>query len=182
MDIFAHALWTNVAARIARRRQKRREKIAMKIGWATFWGVFPDLFAFTITFIIGIYGWITAGIAVWGGKSAIASGLAPTLYNYSHSLVIWFVVFCIAWVIFKKPQWALFGWALHILIDIPSHGGGFYLTPFLWPVSNYHFTGGVPWSNPIYMIVNYSLLLIVWVGIAIYRYRQRKKNLLIQED
>ena len=176
MDIFAHALWTNILARAAKRRADNREKLVLKIGWATFWGVFPDLFAFTISFGVGIYGWIV-GSGFMYGRSTIATGLAPTLYQYSHSLVIWLVVFCIISIIYKRPRWELFGWALHILIDIPSHAGGFYLTPFLFPISDYKFTQGISWAHPVFMITNYSLLLIVWGGLLIYKWKNNKTNI-----
>jgi len=176
MDVFAHAVWTNILARIARKRAERREKIALKIGWTTFWGVFPDLFAFTVPFMIGIYGWIS-GLGFIYGRSAIADGLAPTLYQYSHSLVIWLVVFCIVSIIYKRPRWELLGWALHILIDIPSHGRGFYLTPFLFPLSDFKFTQGISWAHPVFMITNYSLLLIVWGGLLIYKWKNNKTNI-----
>lgn len=174
MDILAHALWTNILARAAQKRADLRHKKLLQIGWATFWGVFPDLFAFTISFIIGLYG-LVVGTGFMYGRETIATGLAPTLYQYSHSLVIWFVVFCIVWFICKRPRWELAGWALHILIDVPSHAGNFYLTPVFFPISDYKFTHGIPWSNPWYMLINYSLLLIIWVSIAVYRHRMKKK-------
>lgn len=173
MDIFAHALWTNILARAAKSRAEKREKLMLKIGWATLWGIFPDLFAFTISFGISIYGLIL-GNGFMYGKSTIATGLAPVLYQYSHSLVIWCIVFCFIAMIYKKPRWELLGWALHILIDIPSHAGGFYLTPFLFPISDYRFTHGVSWANPIFMVINYSLLLIVWGGILLYKWKHNK--------
>lgn len=172
MDIFAHAIWTNILARIARKKNEKREKIAIKIGWTTFWGIFPDLFAFTISFVIGIIGLIK-GVGFMYGRETIATGLAPILYQYSHSLVIWFVVFCVVSIIYKRPRWELLGWALHIFIDIPSHAGGFYLTPFLFPVSDYKFTYGVSWAHPIFMLINYSLLLISWCGILFYKYKRK---------
>lgn len=173
MDIFAHALWTNVLARAAKRRAEKREKIILKIGWATFWGIFPDLFAFTISFGISIYGLIIGTGFVYS-RSTIATGLAPTLYQYSHSLVIWFVIFCLIAIIYKRPRWELLGWALHILIDIPSHAGGFYLTPFLFPISDYRFTHGISWAHPVFMIINYSALLIVWGGLLLYKFKYKK--------
>jgi hypothetical protein len=173
MDIFAHAVWTNIMARIAKQRAARRERFVFKIGWATFFGVFPDLFAFTISFSIGIYGLITGTGFVYG-RETIATGLAPMLYQYSHSLVIWGIVFCLVSIIYKKPRWELLGWALHIIIDIPSHAGGFYLTPFLFPISDYKFTHGISWAHPVFMLVNYSALLIAWGMVLFYKYKNRK--------
>jgi hypothetical protein len=175
MDILAHALWTNILARGAEKRAELRRKKLLNIIWTTFWGVFPDLFAFTIPFVIGIWGWIV-GTGFMYGRTAIATGLAPTLYLYSHSLVIWAIVFIVVWAYYKRPRWELLGWALHILIDIPSHANGFYLTPVLFPISDWKFTHGVSWAHPVFMIVNYSTLLTVWGSYFIYRLVQKKKN------
>jgi hypothetical protein len=173
MDIFAHALWTNALARAAvENKEKEKKGLILKLGWTTFWGIFPDLFAFTISFILGIYSLITTGAMAFG-RGAVTGGLAPTLYQYSHSLVIWALVFGIVWLIYKRPRWELLGWALHILIDIPSHAGGFYLTPFLFPISDYRFTHGVSWGNPIFMAINYSALLITWGYILIKKYANK---------
>ncbi len=173
MDIFAHAIWTNILARTAQKRAESRHKKLLQIGWATFWGIFPDLFAFTISFAIGVIG-LVKGVGFMYGRETIATGLAPVLYQYSHSLVIWFAVFCIVSIFYKRPRWELLGWALHIIIDIPSHGGGFYLTPFLFPISDYKFIYGVSWANPIFMLVNYSALLIAWGGLLFYKYKKKK--------
>jgi len=136
----------------------------LSVAWTTFWGIFPDLFAFTIPFVIGIWGWVSRSGFQYG-RETIASGIAPILYNYSHSLVIWLVVFGIVWAIYKRPRWELLGWALHILIDIPSHANGFYLTPVFFPISGWKFTHGVSWAHPMFMLVNYSAMLVAWVGV-----------------
>jgi hypothetical protein len=175
MDIFAHAIWTNVLATVARRRQEKMHRRLLSVAWATFWGIFPDLFAFTVPFIVSIGGWII-GSGFQYGRDTIASGLAPTLYNYSHSLVIWLVVFVVAWIVSKRPRWELFGWALHILIDIPSHANGFYLTPLLFPLSGWKFTHGISWAHPIYMIVNYSLMTVAWIGLMWHRRKKQSSN------
>jgi hypothetical protein len=72
-----------------------------------------------------------------------------------------------------KVYWPIFGWALHILIDIPSHKG-FYETPFLFPLSNYKFDHGVSWGHPTYMLINYSALIIAYI--LIYLVFRKKKN------
>jgi hypothetical protein len=70
----------------------------------------------------------------------------------------------------KKGPLISLGWALHILIDIPSHAATFYPTPFLFPISNYRFTHGISWSNKWFMIINYSLLLLV----SLYFFNRKK--------
>jgi hypothetical protein len=189
MDILAHMLWTNYGARVANKKIDKKDKtkpaekkLHINLPWVTFWGVFPDLFAFTIPFVIGMYNILFKGISFssFGSRHSLAGGfdLAHYLYQYSHSLVIWAAVFIIAWIVSKRPRLVLLGWALHILIDIPSHAANFYPTPFLFPLSNFHYTHGVPWSNPWYMIINYSLLLIV----TLYFFIKKKKVLMDQKE
>ncbi len=172
MDILAHTLWTNAGARgVNSLRAKKGKPALMHVGWTAFWGVFPDLFAFSATFSITIWKIISGqSSATTFTQAKWATGgfdLAAYLYQYSHSFIIFLAVFLIVWAISRRPRWELLGWALHILIDIPSHAIGFYPTPFLFPISNYHFPYGVPWSNKYYMIINYSALVLVWGGIII---------------
>ncbi|MES2930212.1 MAG: hypothetical protein V4665_00290 [Patescibacteria group bacterium] len=158
MDILAHMLWANYGARAINKKQGRRKR-PINLPWVTFWGVFPDLFAFGIPIALGIFASIGNGFSDFHRPDML--GLPATLYQYSHSLVIWAAVFIIAWIASKRPRLDLLGWALHILIDIPSHSASFYPTPFLFPLSDYRFIHGVSWSNTTYMIINYILLLIV---------------------
>jgi hypothetical protein len=189
MDILAHTLWANYGARKANREiGKRNDKKPeakpipkLSVGWASFFGVFPDLFAFTIPFIILFWNIITGSTMLGSfmenhGPLASRLSIASTLYQYSHSLVIWAVIFIIVWFIYKRPRFELLGWALHILIDIPSHALSFYPTPFLFPLSEYRFPYGVQWSNHWYMIINYSLLLIFFIWLTV----TQKKKLLNQ--
>lgn len=171
MDVLAHTLWTNAAARKANAlAQQKKSPIHVHVGWASFWGVFPDLFAFSVPFALVLYQLAFKG-AVW---SAIRDhhglvgnfDIASYLYQYSHSLIVWAVVFIVLWAVYKRPRYELLGWALHILIDIPSHSIGFYPTPFLFPLSEYRYPYGVSWSNQWYMIVNYTALMYVWGTIA----------------
>ncbi len=157
MDILAHMLWANYGARAGNKKLEKKKKPLINLTWVTFWGVFPDLFAFGIPMILAIPTIITNGFTL----DRHHFGISATLYQYSHSLVIWAVVFSIVWIISKRPRLELLGWALHILIDIPSHAASFYPTPFLFPISEYKFLHGVSWGNKWYMIINYSLLLLV---------------------
>ncbi len=177
MDIFAHTLWTNAAARGANAvAEKKGKSFHLSVAWTAFWGVFPDLFAFTIPFVFRFYLFLTgsAGVSSFFHRPAVSeeSGLvndgfdlARNLYQYSHSLVIWAFVFLVVWFFYKRPRFELLGWALHILIDIPSHALSFFPTPFLFPISDYRFPYGVQWSNSWYMMINYTALAIVWIRI-----------------
>jgi hypothetical protein len=89
--------------------------------------------------------------------------------------VVWAFVFCFVWYFSKRPRYELLGWALHILIDIPSHTIGFYPTPFLFPISEYRFPYGVSWANTWYMIINYTALAFVWTPIALRKVKSKQK-------
>jgi hypothetical protein len=117
-----------------------------------------------------------APLAEWHNHHAVLGGfdLAAYLYQYSHSLVIWAAVFIIVWIVSRRPRWELLGWALHILIDIPSHVIDFYPTPFLFPISEYRFPYGIQWSNMWYMIINYSALAGVWIWIVIKKLQKKR--------
>ncbi len=175
MDILAHTLWANYGSRIANRViNKKNHKNAkpipkIKVFWASFFGVAPDFFAFTIPFIMGV---LSGSFFDHHGPMREGFSLAAFLYQYSHSLVIWAVVFVIVWFLYKRPRFELCGWLLHILIDIPSHTLSFFPTPLFFPFSEYRFPYGLPWSNKYYMIINYSLLLIV----SIYMIVSQKKK------
>ena len=135
--------------------------------WGVFFGVFPDIFAFTPVWLYIFYVFFTGkGFRFSnpednGGHIPLDS-LTHHLYNFSHSLIVWAVVFGITWLILRRMPWVLLGWALHIGIDIFSHSTKFFPTPFLWPVSNFH-VNGYSWGTPIFMTINYGVLLILYI-------------------
>jgi len=175
MDIFAHSLWTAAAARQANKNKKLllKNRAPLHVGWAVFWGVFPDLFAFGLPFLAMLYFFVTGQVTLSGiglrhlfnapSNARWIITLPAQLYQISHSLVTFSLVFLVVWLILRRPYWELLGWALHIFIDIPSHAANFYPTPFLWPISKYHFIYGVSWANPWFMLINYGALAIVWI-------------------
>ena len=180
MDILAHTLWTTVAARKGNIENEKRNKFSkINISWVAFWGIFPDLFAFTIPFFISFFKVITGQqhYESFSTRHQVADGFnfSHTLYQYSHSLVIWVLVFLIIWLIFKKPRLELLGWGLHILIDIPSHAVAFFPTPFLFPIFSYVFPYGVAWSTTWFMIANYATLALLWGSILYYKYKKHDK-------
>lgn len=179
MDILAHTLWANAGARGANEIADKKGKKDFKISpaWAGFWGVVPDFFAFTFPFLFLLYKMLIgqASFGFPGHHLADHSGfdLASYLYQFSHSIIIFALVFTLVWVWRRRPCYEMLGWLLHILIDIPSHSLSFYPTPFLFPISDYRFPYGVSWANQTYMIINYSLLLLIW-GHFLYRKKLKK--------
>ncbi|MGD0201658.1 MAG: hypothetical protein ABSD27_12980 [Bryobacteraceae bacterium] len=159
MDIVAHGLWAAAAARGSQKKLGRR----ISVGWTALWGVFPDLFAFTIPVTLALWYRLTGvGPPADAGPHGVPHmHLAGQLYRISHSLIIFAVVFGLVWLLARRPVLPMLGWALHILIDIPSHSMRFFPTPFLWPVSDYRF-GGIGWANRWFMLANYTALAVVW--------------------
>lgn len=97
-----------------------------------------------------------------------------SIYNVTHSLIVWAVVFSILRLIYKKPVKASYARLLHILIDIPTHSLAFFATPFLRPLSNYRFDG-IPRSSKIIFIPNLIVLTILYAGYFRKRYKRRKR-------
>jgi len=180
MDILAHGLWAAAAAKACNLKNKKPSIKKLNALIAAFWGVFPDLFAFTIPFawlILGPFFGDTVprlGPPEHGEPPPIDSHwvfhLASTLYNYSHSIVIFLVVIGIIQLMKKRIPWEIGGWLLHILIDIPTHSYEFYPTPFLWPISNF-MINGLPWATPWFFLSTYAALVIAYFVIWLIKKR-----------
>jgi len=152
MDIFAHGLWTYAVYY----KQKYR--------WlAVFFGIMPDLFSFGI---FALHNLIFYGISF--GKPALNAIPEYVFvgYNFTHSLVIFFIIFLVIYYITREIPWLTCGWLLHIVIDIPTHTREFFPTPFLWPISSITFNG-IKWSSLYFMIINYSLIILVYAYLII---------------
>ena len=147
MDTLAHGLWSYAIF--------HSKKYALL---ATLFGVLPDLLSFGILFVINLF----------SGKFHRGPPPLDTIprwlfaaYNMTHSLIIFSAVFLVIFLITKSWYWPLLAWAIHILIDIPTHSFNFFPTPFLWPISNYKFDG-ISWATPWFMLINYGSLAIIY--------------------
>ena len=172
MDIFAHGLWTGAAYKALNNKRAFAEKNKLSIKWAVFWGVFPDLFAFTVPFAIIFYNIFFGSLNFSdfpkpdnteppGATGLLVMSIAQRLYNVSHSLVIFAVVFLIVYFIFRRMPVEMLGWAFHIFIDIPTHTYEFFPTPVFWPIFGWKFSG-ISWGEPWFMALNYGGLAIVY--------------------
>jgi hypothetical protein len=154
MDIISHGLWGGAA--FGRKRKA-------DFWWSFFYGIAPDLFSF------GVYlsgSWV--GIF---DHPSFASGRHPddaaipyfvhALYNVTHSLVIFVLIFGLAWFVQKKFYLPMAAWGLHILVDIPTHADKFFPTPFLWPFSDFH-VNGHSWGTPEIFIPNVLALILIY--------------------
>lgn len=181
MDVFAHTLWTNALFHFKYHQQRRLRYLA------AFFGVAPDLVGFAPLFVyLVLSGRMFSGERFPFAETNWTFGFASNTYNFTHSLVVFAVVTGIVTLVMylrnrtsPLPKmlfpWPMLGWALHILIDIPTHPD-FYSTPFLYPLSGFKNHHGVSWGHPVFMAVNYSLLIAVYIGLYFYQRRKYGKQ------
>ena len=168
MDIISHGLWMGAGAKVINKKINK----PLNFWAAAWWGVFPDLFAFTIPFLGLLWNLSFNGVnlADIPGPSQTEPPsqdtlwifrLATSLYNVSHSAVIFLIVFGLVWLVFKRPVWEMSAWLLHIAMDIFTHSYRFFPTPVFWPLFGWKFNG-ISWANPWFLAVNYFLLALVY--------------------
>lgn len=200
MDILAHGLWTAAAAKAANQKLRSAPPKTISVGWSAFWGVAPDLFAFIIPFSVlifeSVFGDLPFGLPHPGSVESLppdvvrAFSFTPALYRVSHSAVVFTGTFFAVWGMRALSRHRrgtggkdtaaplpMLGWLLHILIDIPTHTPRFYPTPFLWPLSDFNFRYGVSWGTPVFMVLNYGSLLLVYLFFLL-----RKKSKAIRPE
>lgn len=95
------------------------------------------------------------------------------LYGISHSVIVFGVVIGVIYILKKRIPIYLWGWLLHISIDVPTHAAERWPTPFLWPISEVKFPG-VSWGTEWFMIANYLLLALVYVYLFLEKRKEQK--------
>lgn len=168
MDFISHGLWGGIAA-------GRKNK---KDFWKSFtWGAMPDILPFGPFFLVRIYRMIVGdGGYVFSGPpdgSSIPQYVFQ-LYSVTHSYFTFLFVFLIFYLIYKKPNWLMIGWLIHITMDIFTHSKAFFPTPFLWPFSSYRYDG-TPWSNLYILLPNIIILACLYIYFFIIKPIMRKR-------
>lgn len=165
MDIFSHGLYGGIATG---RKNKKNYWIALLFGMG------PDLLSFGPFFLINFFkfeSWFRENFVP--PTSVEVPQIIHTLYDFTHSLVIYALFFALLWWLGKKDFAKLtLAWPLHILVDIPTHSNAFFPTPFLWPLSDFS-VNGIPWSEPIIFFPNVALIIILYS----YWYLKKKRGL-----
>jgi membrane-bound metal-dependent hydrolase YbcI (DUF457 family) len=164
MDIISHGLWGGIAF-------GRTNK---KSFWLSFLlGMGPDLLAFAPFFILILLGVVKRpNFSREPPDPNSIPHYVYQLYNFSHSLIVFALLFVILWLIFRRPIWEFCAWGLHILFDIPTHSYKFFPTPFLWPVSHFEINGH-SWATREILIPDVLLLLILYAWFFL---SKRKKH------
>lgn len=193
MDTLSHGLWATAFAKGI--KIKYPEKI--KPGWMALWGIIPDLFAFTPVVVWMLWQIFYNGVPFADiprpelmspeeRNGIIILRLSETLYNISHSFVVFAALFFLSWG-FRcyrlrqqrkaegavrnpldqhpsgcRPCWEMTGGFIHILMDIPTHSGELYPTLFLWPLSGWYYDG-TSWGTLRFITLNYVCLVIVFL-------------------
>lgn len=153
MDFVSHALWGGVSFG---RKDRRLFLLAAGIS------ILPDVLTEGLFFVLVMLG--IGGMPGWEhGHPNITDypAFAQTLYNATHSLVVFGIVLALVWLVSRRIVWVLAAWGLHVLIDIPTHSLALFPTPFLWPVSDFRFNG-IGWDNPVIFIIDGSLLIVAY--------------------
>jgi hypothetical protein len=153
MDFVSHALWGGVSFG---RKNKRIFLLAAGIS------ILPDILTeglFSVLYLLNI-----GSMPGWEhGHPNISDYplFAETLYNITHSLIAFAMVFGLFWIVSRRPVWIVAAWGLHILIDIPTHSLALFPTPFLWPVSEIK-VDGIGWDNPVILAIDMVLLVTAY--------------------
>ncbi len=165
MDILSHGLWGGITV-----GRKNRKSF-----WTAFaFGVAPDAIAFGPMFADGL---ATHGLDFLEnlGKRpdpSLFPAYVHSLYNVTHSLLVFAAAFAIIWFARRKPLMEMWAWALHVFMDIFTHSSAFFPTPFLWPVSDFHIDG-IPWSRPIIFFPNVATLAVLYLWFGYHKLRHR---------
>lgn len=159
MDTLSHGLWGGIIW-----GRKNRKSF-----WLSFlFGVTPDLLSFGIFMIVRLATSMRDGVNFGRPELHSIPQYVNTMYNITHSLVTFSVLFVLLWIIFKKPIWESCAWLFHIFLDMFTHSTEFFPTPYLWPLARPNIDG-IPWSTPIIFFTNVFFLFLIY---TIYWYRK----------
>lgn len=153
MDILSHGLWGG--ATVGRKSKK-------SFLTAFIFGVAPDLFSFGIFTTTVWLGYVSG--PDWSSGTPDSKSIPQyvhSLYDLTHSLIIFGVAFFLVWAYRRKPMYEMMAWGFHIVLDIFTHSDKFFPTPFLWPLSDFY-VNGRSWGTPEIFIPNVVLLTVVY--------------------
>jgi len=159
LDYIAHFLWSSILF------------AGPQMYWAMLCGVLPDTIPFGSLMLRQLFRRNSADQQkrTYRDREAMMSYYQRPdtrwvygLYNWTHSLVVWGILFIVLWFVGEANgfrPWFLLAGFLHILMDIPTHTHKFFAPRFLTPFSKFH-VNGISWATPWVMVVNYSSIVL----------------------
>ena len=137
--------------------------------WAAFgFGILPDLLSLGIHFALDAF---SGNGMRWHG----IPDFIFVLYDFTHSLagIALGYGLLVAW---RRALWLpALAWPLHVLVDVPTHGDGRFLTPILWPFSDWSFAGWSWWLHPAMLYGSWLLAGALWLLVVVLRLSWRAK-------
>ena len=165
VDTFAHAA---ISYLLFRKWAKKKRDILLSM----LFGTLSDLASWTVYLI---YLLISGNFLIGRPSMQNIPEWVFTLYGISHSIFVYGLVLLIVYLFIRRIPIYLWAWGLHIVIDIPTHSREFLSTPFLWPISVWHFPGiswGTSWFFLSYwLLIIFGFILVLWEKIM-----HNKKN------
>lgn len=155
MDTLSHTLWGGGLF-----GYRGRPKTAL------LFGALPDLAAFGPWLA---YRLVTGRFEPGKPDPAVIPELVFRTYDVSHSLLVAVAAVALALRLRAALGFAMLAWPCHVLMDIPTHGRGFFPTPFLWPVSGFT-VDGLSWATPWIWLPNLAGIGLLWA----WRLRRRR--------
>ena len=171
VDILAHGLWAGVGIGLVQRRWALpRRTVVLTVAMA----LLPDLLQ-----LLPMAGWAlfsNEGVAALRGylqalpsdNFALPSAVERLVFHLHcamHSAVVAGTVTLLLWAAMRSFWLPLFGWWLHIVIDVLTHSAEFYPSPVLYPITQ-RGLDGVAWNSPWFMVVNYVALACAGAWLA----------------
>lgn len=165
MDILSHALWGGVLF-------GRKSRLYFWLSFVI--GGLPDFLSFGIFLITTLFGITEQPVVSYERNLDVFTvpDFVNTLYNITHSFIIFAAVFGLVWLILRRPFLPLLAWAFHILLDIFTHSIDVFPTPFLWPISDFKI-GGHSWGSFWIFIPNIILIIAVY---SFWFWKKKKKG------
>ena len=147
--------------------QGRRKPFDWTLLAAFGFGVFPDLASLGIHFMMDAF----RGNGVrWHGIPEYIFAL----YGVTHGLAG--MALCVGLLVWWKRALLLpaLAWPIHVLTDVPTHGPGVFLTPILWPFSDWTIAGWSWWLHPGVFYGSWLVAGALWVAVGLMRMAWKK--------
>lgn len=148
--------------------ERGRRQLADWTLWAALgFGLFPDIASLGIHFATDLF---TGNGVRWHG----IPDFVFLLYNLTHSLLGIAIGYALL-VAWKRSLWLpALAWPLHVLVDVPTHGDGRFITPLFWPFSEAGFTGWSWWVFPWVFYGGWIAAGVLWLLVIVLRLSWRK--------